>query len=109
MLGPAVGNLVNHVIEKHGAERSQARNFMACVKLNPKGHLKYYAIQFGSPQPGDLLLDHKLSAEEQSFLRLTVSDSRLVSVLIFAVMLIKMHFIGFFSLLEESISYQLTR
>ena len=109
MLGPAVGNLVNHVIEKHGAERSQARNFMACVKLNPKGHLKYYAIQFGSPQPGDLLLDHKLSAEEQSSLRLTVSDSRLVSVLIFAVMLIKMHFIGFFSLLEESISYQLTR
>ena len=109
MLGPAVGNLVNHVIEKHGAERSQARNFMACVKLNPKGHLKYYAIQFGSPQPGDLLLDHKLSAEEQSFLRLTVSDSRLVSVLIFAVMLIKMHFIGFFSLLEEIISYQLTR
>ena len=109
MLGPAVGNLVNHVIEKHGAERSQARNFMACVKLNPKGHLKYYAIQFGSPQPGDLLLDHKLSAEEQSFLRLTVSDSRLVSVLIFAVMLIKMHFIGFFSLLEASISYQLTR
>ena len=104
-----MGNLVNHVIEKHGAERSQARNFMACVKLNPKGHLKYYAIQFGSPQPGDLLLDHKLSAEEQSFLRLTVSDSRLVSVLIFAVMLIKMHFIGFFSLLEESISYQLTR
>ena len=83
-------------MEKHGAERSQARNFMACVKLNPKGHLKYYAIQFGSPQPGDLLLDHKLSAEEQSSLRLTVSDSRLVSVLIFAVMLIKMHFIGFF-------------
>ena len=96
-------------MEKHGAERSQARNFMACVKLNSEGRLEYYALQFGSPQPGDLLLDHKLSAEEQSFLRLTVSDSRLVSVLIFAVMLIKMHFIGFFSLLEESISYQLTR
>ena len=60
MLGPAVGNLVNHVIEKHGAERSQARNFMACVKLKSEGRLEYYALQFGSPQPGALLQDHRI-------------------------------------------------
>jgi hypothetical protein len=28
---------------------------MACVKSNKHGHLKYYAVKFGSPHPGDAI------------------------------------------------------
>jgi hypothetical protein len=50
-----VYNLLEHVVTVHGAKRKEARKYMACVKSNKHGHLKYYAVKFGSPHPGDVI------------------------------------------------------
>jgi hypothetical protein len=46
---------MEHVVKEHGAKRTEARKYMACVKPSAKGQLKYYAVKFGSPFPGDII------------------------------------------------------
>ena len=52
--------MVDHVVQEHGVERSQARRQMASVRLDAAGQLTYSAVLWRSSGPGDVLINHRL-------------------------------------------------